>query len=80
MYIAPGIGYVRSNRSSTIIQPYFVTRYSVQVVPYFLQEIHAAHLVYGAAAFVVCPTATPACSSEPLEHWSRFPFDFSSVL
>lgn len=28
MYIAPGIGpYVRSSRSSTIIQPYFATRY-----------------------------------------------------
>lgn len=28
-------------------------RESLQVVPYFLQETHAAYLVYGAAAFVV---------------------------
>lgn len=40
-------------------------RESLQVVPYFLQEIDGAHLVYGAAAFVVCPTAVFACSSEP---------------
>lgn len=41
-------------------------RESLQVVPYFLQEIDPAHLVCGVATFVVCPTAAPACSSEPL--------------